>query len=61
MAELATQREVPCEVSLETPMACGIGICFSCVAKVREDDGNWDYRRTCVEGPVFEASAIVWE
>ncbi len=38
-------------------MACGIGICFSCVAKVRQPDGDWDYRRTCVEGPVFEAEA----
>jgi dihydroorotate dehydrogenase electron transfer subunit len=45
-------------VSLETPMACGIGICFSCVARVRQEQGGWDYRRTCVEGPVFEAELI---
>ena len=32
-------------------MACGIGICFSCVVKVRQPDGEWDYKRTCVEGP----------
>ncbi len=51
---------VPCLVSLETPMACGIGICFSCVAKVRQEDGTWDYRRTCVEGPVFDATCIEW-
>jgi len=52
--------EVPLEVSLETPMACGIGICFSCVAKIQQSDGTWDYRRTCVEGPVFAGSDIVW-
>ena len=34
-------------------MACGIGICFSCVAKVRQPDGSWDWKRTCVEGPSF--------
>jgi dihydroorotate dehydrogenase electron transfer subunit len=51
---------VPCQVSLETPMACGIGICFSCVTKVRQADGGWDYRRTCVDGPVFDAAAIEW-
>jgi dihydroorotate dehydrogenase electron transfer subunit len=51
---------VPCEVSLETPMACGIGICFSCVTKVVQPDGGWDYKRTCVEGPVFDAESIVW-
>ncbi|MFP6612502.1 MAG: dihydroorotate dehydrogenase electron transfer subunit [Pirellulales bacterium] len=60
VTEIAQEFEVPCRVSLETPMACGIGICFSCVAKVRIEDGEWDYKRTCVEGPVFEAGEIVW-
>jgi dihydroorotate dehydrogenase electron transfer subunit len=58
VARLTVERDVPCRVSLETPMACGIGICFSCVAKVLEPDGGWDYRRTCVEGPVFDAREI---
>ena len=60
VAELAGQEQVACEISLETPMACGIGICFSCVAKVRQSDGSWDYKRTCVEGPIFDAEKIVW-
>ena len=58
VAKLTAARGVACQVSLETPMACGIGICFSCVARVAQDDGTWDYRRTCVEGPVFDAAAI---
>ena len=41
-------------------MACGVGVCFSCVAKVVQPDGEWDYKRTCVEGPVFDAAKIVW-
>ncbi len=57
-AKVARDLGVPCQVSLETPMACGIGVCFSCVAKVRDYDGTWDYRRTCVEGPVFDAEQI---
>jgi dihydroorotate dehydrogenase electron transfer subunit len=60
VAELAASRDLPCQVSLETPMACGIGICFTCVAKVRDADGEWDYKRTCVEGPVFDAEKIEW-
>jgi dihydroorotate dehydrogenase electron transfer subunit len=52
--------KVPCRVSLETPMACGIGICFTCVAKVRDKSGEWDYKRTCVDGPVFDAELIEW-
>lgn len=53
-------RGLDCDVSLEAPMACGIGICFTCVAKVRDAEGGWDYRRTCIEGPVFAGSSIVW-
>ncbi len=58
VAEMTAAARLSCEVSLESPMACGIGICFSCVAKVRDAAGAWDYRRTCVEGPVFDAAAI---
>ena len=61
VAGLAQQLGVPCQVSLETPMACGIGICFSCVAKIRDAAGAWDYRRTCVEGPVFDASRVEFD
>lgn len=60
VSRLTLARGVPCEVSLETPMACGIGICFSCVTRVKDEDGGWDYRRTCVEGPVFDASQLAW-
>ena len=57
-AQIAARLGIPCQVSLETPMACGIGACFSCVAKVRDGAGGWDYRRTCIEGPVFDAEEI---
>jgi dihydroorotate dehydrogenase electron transfer subunit len=60
VAEQCARKNVRCEVSLETPMACGLGICFSCVTKLRDESGAWDYRRTCVEGPVFDAARVVW-
>lgn len=60
LAKVARTWNVPCQVSLETPMACGIGICFSCVAKVQTPDG-WDYKRVCIDGPVFDAGKLVWE
>lgn len=59
VAGICAAAEVPCWLSLETPMACGFGACFSCVVRVKEEDGNWDYRRTCVEGPVFPAESLV--
>ena len=61
VAEMTAHYSVRCQVSLETPMACGIGICFTCVARVRDDQGGWDYRRTCVEGPVFDARSICFD
>jgi dihydroorotate dehydrogenase electron transfer subunit len=60
LARLARQRGTPCHLSLETPMACGVGICFSCVTAVRTGDG-WDYRRVCVDGPVFDAAELHWQ
>jgi dihydroorotate dehydrogenase electron transfer subunit len=60
VADLCRLNDTRCIVSLETPMACGIGVCFSCVAKVRQAEGGWDWKRTCVEGPVFDAARIAW-
>jgi dihydroorotate dehydrogenase electron transfer subunit len=60
LAALARDRGVPCQVSLETPMACGVGICFSCVTPLRLETGS-DYRRVCIEGPIFDAQKIDWE
>jgi dihydroorotate dehydrogenase electron transfer subunit len=57
LAGLAKRWRTPCHVSLETPMACGVGVCFSCVTKVKTAEG-WDYRRVCVEGPVFDSSRL---
>lgn len=61
VAKLASRHRVPCWLSLETPMACGFGACFSCVTRVREPGGDWDYRRTCVEGPIFPAEQLALE
>lgn len=58
VARLCAERNVTCYLSLESPMACGFGACFSCVTKVRQEDETWDYRRVCVEGPIFKASDL---
>ena len=60
IAGIARELDVPCQVSLESSMSCGIGACFSCVTKIRDPEGNVDYRRTCVEGPVFDAERVVF-
>jgi dihydroorotate dehydrogenase electron transfer subunit len=60
VAKWATERSVPCLVSLENQMACGFGACFSCVAPIRQTDGSVDLRRVCLEGPIFHADQVAW-
>lgn len=48
IADLCNEAEVPCELAMESPMACGYGACFGCA--VPRGDGT--YARLCVEGPV---------
>lgn len=59
VSDICQKHGVDCWLSLETPMACGFGACFSCVVKVRTGADEWDFRRTCVEGPVFRADELV--
>ena len=54
-SRLALEADVPCQVSMEKRMACGIGACLSCV--VDTVDGR---KRSCVDGPVFDARKVVW-
>lgn len=60
MADVCRQADVPLKLLLEKRMGCGIGVCFSCVQKVRRADGTEDYARVCMEGPVFDAKDILW-
>lgn len=53
LAELATERGIPCEVSLERRMACGFGVCYTCVVPVVGSDGVRRNLRSCLEGPVM--------
>lgn len=57
---LMSEFDVPCLVSLENHMACGFGVCFSCVMPIRQEDGTSDLRRVCVEGPIFDARDVVF-
>jgi len=61
MVKLASASGVPSQVSLEEAMACGVGICYSCIAKIKTcdcDEGECDYQRTCVEGPIFDGETV---
>lgn len=55
VSKIAVSKNRPCYLSLESRMACGIGICVGCVVKDKNKD---TYVRVCYEGPVFEAKEI---
>lgn len=59
--EYAEQRMIPCYISLEERMACGIGACLACVCKAEEVDEhtNVTNKRICKEGPVFSAAEVI--
>lgn len=59
VATLAAKYDLPCQVSLEEFMACGVGGCAGCAVKINTPDGE-AMKRVCVDGPVFEASSVVW-
>ncbi len=56
VAKYAKQNEIPCEVSLENMMACGLGACLCCVEKTVK--GNVC---VCKEGPVFNINELTWQ
>ncbi len=58
--QLAIERDVPCFVSLEGRMGCGLGACLSCVVKTVEEDSHSKVHnaRVCKEGPVFECREV---
>jgi len=59
VAALAASQGIPCQVSLEERMACGLGACLSCVVPVRVAGSEAvEYQRVCTEGPVFEAQEV---
>jgi len=62
LAKLAEGYDLPCQVSLERYMGCGVGVCLSCVAKRRDraSDKGWTYFLTCRDGPVVDAREMVW-
>jgi len=62
VSRVAAAAGVPCQVAVEEQMACGTGICFSCVVPVGVEGptGLTRMARSCLEGPVFEGTAIAW-
>jgi dihydroorotate dehydrogenase electron transfer subunit len=55
-----TAGRAPCQVALESAMACGFGVCLGCVIPTARGTGFGRYVRVCVEGPVLPADEVEW-
>ncbi|SEO95235.1 dihydroorotate dehydrogenase electron transfer subunit [Trujillonella endophytica] len=58
VADAATAAGVPSYVAVEESMACGIGVCMTCVLPVVGEDGLTRFSRSCTEGPVFGGDRV---
>jgi dihydroorotate dehydrogenase electron transfer subunit len=61
VTEVAAAHGAGAWCTVEESMACGVGICMTCVLPVRGDDGLTRMTRTCVEGPTFDGAAVRWD
>ncbi|HWH31862.1 MAG TPA: dihydroorotate dehydrogenase electron transfer subunit [Egibacteraceae bacterium] len=60
VAHVARRHRIPSQVAVEEAMACGVGVCWTCVLPYAKKDGVQNLR-ACVDGPVFNGARIDWE
>jgi dihydroorotate dehydrogenase electron transfer subunit len=58
--QITDRFKIPLKVLMEKRMACGIGVCLSCVCHAKTENGEKQYLRVCKEGPLFDAEEIDW-
>lgn len=59
--KMESYPDIPCFVSMESRMGCGIGTCLVCNCKTQNKNGESGYKRVCVDGPVFELGEVVFD
>ncbi len=67
VSHIADSSGIPCQVSMEERMACGVGVCMGCPVKVHKTstqyailNTQYEYKMVCKDGPVFDAKEIAW-
>ena len=60
VTEFAKAHNIPCEISLEERMACGIGACLGCAVELYDENGKTYMGHVCKDGPVFPAERVVF-
>jgi dihydroorotate dehydrogenase electron transfer subunit len=60
ITNISKERGIMHQCSVEESMACGIGVCMTCVLPVEGEDGVVRMTRTCIDGPVMDGSKVTW-
>ncbi|CAB4536051.1 unannotated protein [freshwater metagenome] len=60
ISELTADTDVVHQCAVEEAMACGIGICMTCVLPVKDEAGSISMLRSCIDGPVMDGSQVQW-
>ncbi|MGA0914381.1 MAG: dihydroorotate dehydrogenase electron transfer subunit [Candidatus Nanopelagicaceae bacterium] len=58
--EVAQHHQISHLISVEEAMACGIGICMTCVLPIKDSHGVVKMTRTCIDGPVIDSERVLW-
>ena len=61
ISKIAKELDVAHQCAVEESMACGIGICMTCVLPIQEQTGEIKLLRSCIDGPVIDGETVVWE
>ena len=59
VSEICSEKNIPCEISLEERMACGVGACLGCACRIKKN-GEEVFAHVCKDGPVFNAEEVLW-
>jgi len=58
---IANEFGIMHQCAIEESMACGIGVCMTCVIPIKGDDGVIRMSRSCIDGPVVDGSSVIWD
>ena len=61
LSTIAEEHGIVAQVAVEEAMACGVGICMTCVMPLRDAEGTTSMVRSCIDGPVFRGDRVRWE
>ena len=61
VAAIAMENDIPCQVSLEERMGCGVGACLVCACKIKAEQDKTVFAHVCKDGPVFDGRTVIFD